>query len=100
MSVIVLVKFRGDPGTVEAMRQDRPAAFETIAAEARRHGGQHHRTAVRGSEILIIDEWHSVEEFDSFYPGKPGLLQALDDLGFDEAPEVSYWDPMPGPGDF
>jgi quinol monooxygenase YgiN len=100
MSVIVLVKFRGDPGTVEAMMQDRPTAFETLAAEARRHGGEHHRMAVRGNEILIIDEWHSVEDFDTFYPAQPGLLQALDDLGFDAAPEVSYWDPIPGPGEF
>jgi hypothetical protein len=100
MSVIVLVKYRGDPGTVETMMRERPAAFEAIAAEARRHGGEHHRMAVRGGEILMIDEWHSEEEFDSFYPVQPGLLQALDDLGFGEAPEISCWDPVPGPGDF
>ena len=99
MSVIVLVKFRGDPDRVGSMMKDQPATFETIAAEARRHGGVHHRIAVRGSEILIIDEWQSVEDFDTFYP-KSGLLEVLDDLGFAEAPEVGYWDPIPDPSEF
>lgn len=58
-----------------------------LSGEAMRHGGEHHRMAVRGSEMLIIDQWHSVEEFDTFCPGQPGLLRALDDLGIeDKAP--------------
>jgi hypothetical protein len=81
------------------MLQDRRETFEQLAAEVRQHGGEHHRMAVRGSEILVIDEWHSVEEFDTFYPDK-GLLKVLDDLGFAEAPEVSYWHPIPDPGEF
>ena len=100
MSTIVLIKFHGDQGRLEAMMQDRPATFETLAAEVRRHGCVHHRTTVRGNELLVIDEWNSVADFDTFYPDHPGLLQVFDDLGFEEAPEVSYWDPIPDPGEF
>jgi hypothetical protein len=100
MSVIVLIKFHTDQGTLEAKMRDQPATFEALAAEFRSCGCMHHRLAVRGNELLVIDEWKSVGDFDTFYPDHPGLLEVLDDLGLEAAPEISYWDPMPDPGAF
>ena len=100
MSVVVLIKFHGDQAKLATIMRDQPATFEALAAEVKSCGCLHHRTAVRGNELLVIDEWNSVADFDTFYPNHPGLLEVLDDLGLEEAPEVSYWDPMPDPGEF
>jgi hypothetical protein len=84
MSVIVLSKFRGDPGRLEAMMHDRRATFETLAAEARRHGAMHHRIAGRDGEVLVIGEWQCAEDHPFMCPHRLSELEILQDVGLEE----------------
>ncbi len=93
MSVVVIVKFPG--AHVDRFKQayDRHAEMmQAISAEGRSKGAIHHMFVEdETGEVLVIDEWGSMEEFESFFGGQQDIKKITADMGLTGAPSaVSY----------
>ena len=65
MSVLIIGKFKGDTATFQQALVDRAGEFEKISEESKTVGGLHHRFGIGDGYVLIVDEWESVEQFQT-----------------------------------
>jgi quinol monooxygenase YgiN len=100
MSVIVIGKFNGDPARLADVFRARAADFEAVAAEARAKGAVHHSFVAGDGHALVIDEWESVEAFQSFFANQEMIPQLMQEAGFLGLPDVTFYGPMAVPGAF
>jgi hypothetical protein len=91
MSVLIIGKFEGDAAKFSEALQTRGPEFEQISERAKAQGAVHHRFGLGDGFVVVVDEWGSVEQFQSFFsdpqlqefiastgalPGPPELLMA------------------------
>jgi hypothetical protein len=67
MSVLVIGKFQGDTDVFRRSLTERAADLEKMAARARAAGGIHHRFGIGDGFVMVVDEWETVEQFQSFF---------------------------------
>ncbi len=93
MSVIVVVKFPGAHvdrfKEVYARHADTMAA---ISAEGRSKGAIHHLFAQdENGDVLAIDEWGSMAEFEGFFGAQEDIKKIIAEVGLSGQPSaVSY----------
>lgn len=93
MSVIVVVKFPGAHvdrfKEVYARHADMMAA---ISAEGRSKGAIHHQFVQdENGDILVVDEWGSMAEFEGFFGAQEDIKKIVAEIGVTGAPSaVSY----------
>ncbi|MBL7492210.1 hypothetical protein I6A60_27245 [Frankia sp. AgB1.9] len=80
MSVLVIGKFQGDTGVFRRALTERGDEFAKIADRSRVAGGIHHRFGIGDGFITIVDEWETVEQFQSFF-GDPELQAFIGSVG-------------------
>jgi len=91
MSVLIIGKFEGDAAKFSQALQERGGEFEQIAEQAKAQGAVHHRFGIGDGFVVVVDEWGSVDQFQSFFsdprlqefiastgalPGPPELIMA------------------------
>jgi len=93
MSVIVVVKFPGAQSDrfkeVYARHAEMMAA---ISGEGRAKGAIHHLFAEdENGDVLVIDEWGSMAEFEGFFGAQEDIKKVVAEMGVTAPPSaVSY----------
>jgi quinol monooxygenase YgiN len=67
MSVLVVGKFQGDTARFRQALADRAEEFERIAERAKSAGAVHHRFGIGDGTVVVVDEWGSAEQFQTFF---------------------------------
>ena len=101
MSVLVIIKFRGDTATFRQSLTDRAAEYRAIAERAQASGGVHHRFGVGDGYVVVNDEWESMEDFDKFF-SDPQLQAFIGSAGADTSapPEVIVAESVASPDQY
>jgi hypothetical protein len=58
----------------------------------------HHRFVSGEGELVVIDEWETAEQFQSFFDGNPDVAQVMTSIGMTGAPEISVYGSIDAPG--
>lgn len=80
MSVLVVGRFEGDTGTFRQALQDRADEFARIGERARAAGAIHHRFGVGDGIVVVVDEWESADQFQTFF-SDPQLQEFIASTG-------------------
>jgi quinol monooxygenase YgiN len=93
MSVLITVKVPGDTELFRKSVAERGKEFVEFAEKSRSAGAIHHRFGVGDGFVLVVDEWETVEEFQSFFGG-PEIQAFIPTVGGDTSvpPEVTVTD--------
>jgi hypothetical protein len=91
MSVLVIAKFPGDTATFRKMLADRTGDLVAFAEQARAAGAVHHRFGVGDGFVVVVDEWASPQQFESFF-AQPELQAFITASGASGPPEVTVCD--------
>ena len=97
MSVVVMVRFKGDPGQLEKVIAENPDRMMRIVDDGRKHGVLHHRFVAGQGEFMVIDEWPSAEAFQSFFAQQTEIPDVIREVGVTGEPEVTVWESMTTP---
>jgi hypothetical protein len=77
MSIVVTVRFEGDPERMRAFNTERADVYAQLKEIGRKHGMIGHRQLYRDGEILDIDEWETAEGREAFLAEAALLLKEL-----------------------
>jgi quinol monooxygenase YgiN len=100
MSVLVIGKFKGDTAKFQQALADRADEFAKISEASKTVGGLHHRFGIGDGYVLIVDEWESVEQFQTFM-SDPDLQAFIGSVGgAPEPPEVIVAQAISSPDQF
>jgi hypothetical protein len=99
MSFVVTIRFPVSDvaKAIEGLRSQ--AEFlETITDSTKRSGMLHHRFVAGYGELMVIDEWETAEQFQSFFDGNPQVEQVMTSIGMTGSPDVSVFESIDAPG--
>jgi hypothetical protein len=100
VSVLIIGKFKGDTAKFRQALADRPDEFVKISGESQTVGALHHRFGVGDGYVVIVDEWDSVEQFQTFM-SDPDLQAFIGSVGgAPEPPEVIVAEAITSPDQF
>lgn len=100
MSVLVVGKFEGDTAKFHQALQERADEFAAFSERARSAGCIHHRFGIGDGHVVVIDEWGSAEQFQSFF-GDPSLQEFIASTGAAlSPPELTFTEAMSTPDEF
>jgi hypothetical protein len=85
MSVLVIGKFQGDTTKFRQALQDRAEEFGKFGERAQAAGAIHHRFGVGDGFVVVIDEWGTADEFQTFF-SDPELQQFIASTGAASGP--------------
>jgi quinol monooxygenase YgiN len=92
VSVIVTLRFNGDPAQMEAQAAAQPDRIHGILDQAKQHGLIAHRFYGSDGQILVIDEWPDEQSFQTFFGAAAGEIQPMmDAVGVSSEPEINFW---------
>jgi hypothetical protein len=92
MSVLMTMRLHGDAAGLEKVAAADPTTIQDIAGHAEGHGLISHQFWAAEGDILVVDEWDSRENFESFFATEDTEIRGLmDSAGVTEAPEITYW---------
>jgi heme-degrading monooxygenase HmoA len=69
-----------------------------ITASTRDKGNIHHRFVAGDGEILVVDEWASAEQFQTFFNGDERVAKIMQDAGASGPPSVAIYDSIEAGG--
>ena len=87
MSVLVTMKVRADTERFRRFLVAEPERLRIFALSAQAAGAIHHRFGIGDGFLVVIDEWESVESFESFM-SRDEIAGILRDSGVQTVPEV------------
>jgi quinol monooxygenase YgiN len=101
MSVLVVAKVKGDVAKFRAALTERADEYEAIAKRAQAAGAIHHRFGVGDGFVVVVDEWHAVEQFEKFF-GDPDLQAFIAENGGDTStpPDITITEAVESPDQF
>ena len=100
MSVLVIGKFQGDTEKFRQALVDRADEFTAISERSKTVGAIHHRFGIGDGFVVVLDEWETAEQFNSFF-GDPELQQFIAEIGAAGGPpELTFCEANSSPGDF
>lgn len=86
MSVLITFKVQGDTTKFRAALADRGDEFSAIAERAKAAGAVHHRFGIGDGFVVVVDEWETAEQFESFF-ADPELQAFIGEVGGAGGPE-------------
>jgi hypothetical protein len=100
MSVLIVGKFKGDTSKFNTALAERGDEFAAIGERARQSGCIHHRFGVGDGFVVVVDEWGSVDQFNSFF-SDPELQGFIASTGASaEPPELVITEAINSPDEF
>lgn len=100
MSVIVTIRIKADPSTLERVVNEQADTLERISEVSRSLGALHHCFADAGDEVLVVDEWESAEAFQGFFESNTDIPPLMEAAGVQAPPEVTIYRRLDAPGSF
>ena len=67
MSVIMTLRFTGDPDKLEQLAAEQGDMIRGISARAQEQGVIAHRFYASGDQIMVVDEWPDEQSFQTFF---------------------------------
>jgi hypothetical protein len=75
------------------------AEFLEEITESTKAGGLHrHQFAAGDGELVVIDEWETAQQFQSFFDGNPKIAEVMSSIGMTGPPVVTVYESMDAPG--
>ena len=100
MSVLVTFRVKGDTAKFRQALQDRSDEFVEIAERAKTVGAIQHRFGVGDGFVVVVDEWESADQFQSFF-SDPELQEFIVSVGgAPEPPDVMFSEAISSPDQF
>ena len=102
MSVMVGIRVSADAAKFKEVVNNDPERMKRISQRGKDAGAIHHRffASVNGDEILVVDEWPSVEAFQGFFEGSPDIGEFMREAGVTTEPHVAFWEELDTPDKF
>ncbi len=94
MSVLMMLRVKGDAAKLEQLSQERPNFFSDITTKAKGLGLISHRFWATDDEVLVLDEWETQEGFQTFFAGTPEVGEVMASAGVKEQPVPTFWRPV------
>jgi hypothetical protein len=92
MSVTVIAHFPvADVAEAIEGLQANAALLEEITEDTKRAGILHHRFVAGASELVVVDEWETVEQFQGFFEGNPKVERITAAIGVAGPPSVAVY---------
>ena len=99
MSVIVIGRFpMPDAARTRGALAANAALLEEITQEAKGLGCLHHRFLESDGELVILDEWESVEDFQNFFGSNTKIPTIMQEAGAQGPPKVEVFSPVEAAG--
>lgn len=92
MSVLMLLRAQGNAKGLEDFAAENPGVVQKIAARAKEHGVLRHRFFSTESELLVVDEWPSPDDFQRFYESSPEIPEMMMKAGITGEPSITFAD--------
>jgi hypothetical protein len=77
MSIVVTVRFDGDPDRMRAFNREHRDVMDAMREISKKHGMIGHRQLYREGEVMDIDEWPSEAARQAFLEEASPLLKQL-----------------------
>jgi quinol monooxygenase YgiN len=100
MSVIMMMRAKGDPAAFESWANANPSLLTHIADEGKAAGCMHHMFAAGNGEIVVIDEWESAEAYEKFFSTQADIPKAMEAAHLSSEPTFMYLQKMSMPDEF
>ena len=99
MGVLVVVTVPGDTAQFESFIAANKPLVEELSEKAKAAGCTGHRFAVGEGQVIVVDQWGSVEQFQAFF-GSPEIQQVMGQMGAKGEPQITVGIPKGFPGEF
>jgi hypothetical protein len=94
MSVLVVVRVKGDVAKFEEYARENGETLKGIAEEGKAAGAIHHAFFAADDEIVVIDEWPDEQSFLSFFQGQQEIPQVMQASGAQGEPQIEFLRPL------
>ena len=91
MSVIMTLRFTGDPAKLEQIAAEQGDMIRGISARAQERGAIAHRFYGSGDQIMVVDEWPDQGSFESFFVAEQEHIGPLMAQVATSEPEITFW---------
>ena len=99
MSVVVTIHFPvSDVAKAIEGLNDSADFLEEISKSTMDAGLLHHRFVSGDGELMVIDEWETADQFQSFFDGNAKVAQVMSSIGMTGAPEISVFESIDAAG--
>ena len=89
----------GDTTTFESFMSANVDRVVELTAKAKAAGCTGHRFAVGEGEVVVVDEWGSADQFQSFISA-PDIQAVMGEMGARGEPQITFADAKGFPGEF
>jgi heme-degrading monooxygenase HmoA len=97
MSVILTLKFPGNPQAMEQYAKDNAEKLHSIVEAAKRHGLIAHRfyASDDGNSFLALDEWPDRQSFEAFFAEQQSqIAPVMEAAQVTGQPEPTFWEEL------
>jgi quinol monooxygenase YgiN len=91
VSVIMTLRFTGDPDKLEQLASEQPDMISGISARAKGHGVIAHRFYASGDQIMVVDEWPDEQSFQTFFAAEEENIGPMMAQVATSEPEITFW---------
>jgi heme-degrading monooxygenase HmoA len=99
MSVTVTIRFPvSDVAKAIDGLQGNAEFLEEITESTKGAGMLHHRFVAGEGELMVIDEWETAAQFQSFFEGNPKVAEVMASIGMTGPPAISVFESIDAPG--
>jgi heme-degrading monooxygenase HmoA len=90
MSVLMLLRVKGDARKVEQFAAEDPAAMKSIIDRAKSNGLIRHRFFGTADEVIVVDEWPVEASFQRFFDASPEIADMMAKAGVTTPPDITF----------
>jgi quinol monooxygenase YgiN len=101
MSFVISLKVPCDTAVFQKALDERADEIKAVADKARAQGCLHHRFGIGEGFVHVVDEWETVEGFQSFFT-EPSMQEFIATIGADTSvqPEMTVSQAISSPDQF
>ena len=91
MSVIMTLRFAGDPDKLEQLARENQDMIRGISSRAQERGVIAHRFYGSEGQIMVVDEWPDAGSFQGFFESEQETIGPLMEQVATGEPEITFW---------
>ena len=99
MSVLVVMTVPGDTVQFESFMAANKEMVEELTEQAKAAGCSSHKFAVGDGQVIVVDQWESIEQFQAFI-GSPEIQKVMGQMGAQGEPQITVGAAKGFPGEF
>jgi hypothetical protein len=100
MSVIMMLRVKGDPVGAENWAAENTDRLMAISNAGKAAGAIHHVFTAGEGEICVIDEWPDEASFQKFFASQADIPVMMQAAGVKGQPEITFLRKMDMPDEF